>query len=198
MQKKISSICFIVDSDNINYVPLALRLGIKWIQYREKKLTKKEIFLKALELREITNRFGACLVINDYADIALTVDADGVHLGQKDLPLKEAKKIMGDRIIGISTRNLYEAIDAQNGGADYIGFGSIFPTDTKSDIIVQGLDHLKEIVNCVKIPVIAIGGITVDNVRAVFETGCFGVATSSGLLKGDIESNISKFLSSFK
>jgi thiamine-phosphate pyrophosphorylase len=186
----------IVDSDNIHAVPLALQQGIKWIQYREKRRTKKEIFSKALELRKLTDKFNACLIINDYVDVALSINADGVHLGQEDLPLREAKKIIGEKIIGISTHNLNEALNAENDGADYIGFGSIFPTDTKSNIIVQGLNRLKEIVYSVKIPIIAIGGITVNNVKSVFETGCFGVAASSGLLNGDIKENISKFLSS--
>lgn len=193
--KKISRICFIVDSKDIDYaVPVALRLGIKWIQYREKGSNKRAIYLNALRLRKLTNKFDACLIINDYADIALAVDADGVHLGQDDLPLKEGKKIMGDKIIGISTHNLKEAIEAERGGADYIGFGSIFPTDTKADAIVRGLDGLKEVMGAVKIPVIAIGGINRDNIVSVLETGCYGVACSSGITKGQIKDNINKFL----
>lgn len=193
--KKISSICFIVDSKDIDYaVPIALRSGIKWIQYREKGLNKRAIYFNALRLRELTNKFDACLIINDYVDIALAVDADGVHLGQEDLPLKEAKKIIGDRIVGISTHNIKEAIEAERGGADYIGFGSIFPTDTKTDAIIRGLKGLEEVVKAVKIPVIAIGGINTDNITAVLETGCKGVACSSGITRGKIEDNINKFL----
>jgi thiamine-phosphate pyrophosphorylase len=148
------------------------------------------MFYEALELRKIAERFGACLIINDYADIAAAVDADGVHLGQEDLPLAEAKKILGNRIIGISTHNLEEALDAEKGGADYIGFGSIFPTTTKDNASVQGLDALKKIKKTVKIPVIAIGGIKADNVVHVLKTGCDGIAVSSGLIEGDIIADI--------
>ncbi len=185
--KRFSRICFIIGSGNIEItVPLILGAGIRWVQYREKNKTKKEMFFDALKLRETTRRYDACFIVNDYADIALAVDADGVHLGQDDLPLADAKRIMGDKIIGISTHNLQEAVEAEKGGADYIGFGSIFPTDTKEDVIIQGLEALKAIKNSVKIPVIAIGGINAGNVKSVFETGCYGVAVSSGLLKGNI------------
>jgi thiamine-phosphate pyrophosphorylase len=194
-KKLIPRICFITDSRNIeNAVSAILEAGIRWVQYREKNKTKKEIFFYALKLREITWHFNACFIVNDYADIALAVDADGVHLGQEDLPLKEARRIMGNKIIGISTHNLQEAIEAERGGADYIGFGSIFPTTTKDDASVQGLDALRKAKDSVKIPVIAIGGINTDNVKSVFDAGCDGVAVSSGLLKGDIKEDARKFL----
>lgn len=198
MKRKISHVCLIVDSSDIPSVSLALNAGIRWIQYREKRLTKRDIFFNSSKLRELTAKFDSCLIINDYVDIALAVDADGVHLGQDDLPLKEAKEIMGDKIIGISTHNLKEALEAEKGGADYIGFGSIFHTNTKSDAVVRGLDLLKEIVSSVSIEVIAIGGINAYNVDSVFKTGCYGVAASSGILKGNIEENISRFFSALK
>ncbi len=188
-------ICFITDGSDEEAVLTILKSGIRWIQYRGKGRTKKEMFDKALRLRKITKNFDACFIINDYVDIALAVDADGVHLGQEDLPLKEARKIMYNKIIGISTHNLHEAIDAEKGGADYIGFGSIFPTATKNDAIVQGLDALRKVKDSVKIPVIAIGGINTDNVRSVFDVGCDGVAVSSGLLRGNIKENARRFLS---
>lgn len=193
---RLNRICFISDSGGIeNAVPILLKAGVKWIQYREKNRTRREMFHDARKLREITKEFDACFIVNDYADIALAVGADGVHLGQDDLPIKEARKIMGKRIIGVSTHNIAEAADAEKEGADYIGFGSIFPTTTKEDVILQGLDALKEAVLSVKIPVIAIGGINADNVKPVFETGCYGVAVSSGLMKGNIKENAEKFLS---
>lgn len=189
-------ICFITSySDNLkDKIIMLMQAGIKWIQYREKNKTKRDMFYEALELRKIAERFGACLIINDYADIAAAVDADGVHLGQEDLPLTEAKKILGNRIIGISTHNLEEALDAEKGGADYIGFGSIFPTTTKDNASVQGLDALKKITDSVKIPVIAIGGIKADNVAHVLKTGCDGIAVSSGLTEGDIIDNARRFI----
>jgi thiamine-phosphate pyrophosphorylase len=189
-------ICFITSySDNLkDKIIMLMRSGIKWIQYREKNKTKREMFYDALQLQKIAKRFGACLIINDYADIAAAVDADGVHLGQEDLPLTEAKKILGNRIIGISTHNLEEALDAEKGGADYIGFGSIFPTTTKDNASVQGLDALKKIKKTVKIPVIAIGGIKADNIASVLKTGCDGIAVSSGLTEGDIIDNARRFI----
>lgn len=197
---KLNRICFITafngDNTNIdNTVTALLEEGIRWVQYREKNKTKREMFYDALKLREITRHFDACFIVNDYVDIAIAVDADGVHLGQEDLPIKEARKILGGKIIGISTHNLKEAIDAEKQGADYIGFGSIFHTTTKDVVIIQGLDSLREIKKSVKIDVIAIGGITADNVRSVFDAGCSGVAVSSGLLMGDIRENARKFLS---
>ncbi len=194
--KRLSRICFITGSENIeSAVPLILEAGIRWVQYREKNKTKREMFFDALKLREITRSFGACFIVNDYADIALAVDADGVHLGQDDLPIKEARRIMGSRIIGISTRNVQEAVEAERDGADYIGFGSIFLTTTKEDTVLQGLDALRRIRQSVKIPVVAIGGINTDNVKAVFDAGCDGVAVSSWLLRGDIKENARRFLS---
>jgi len=187
-------ICFITDGSDEKAVLIILKSGIRWVQYREKGKTQKEMFNKASRLREITKDFDARFIINDYADIALAVDADGVHLGQEDLPLKEARKIMGNKIIGISTHNLQEAIEAEKGGADYIGFGSIFPTTTKDDAVVQGLDALKRVKDSVNIPVIAIGGINTDNVKSVLDAGCDGVAVSSGLLKGNIKENARKFI----
>ncbi|HAK89826.1 MAG: thiamine-phosphate diphosphorylase [Nitrospirae bacterium GWC2_46_6] len=196
---RLSRICFISDSGGIeNAVPAVLKAGIRWIQYREKNKTRREMFDDARKLRELTRKFDACFIVNDYADIALAVDADGVHLGQDDLPVKETRKIMGNRIIGISTHNIKEALNAEKEGADYIGFGSIFPTATKEDVILQGLNALVKIKQSVKIPVIAIGGITADNVKPVFETGCAGVAVSSGLLKGNIRENAEKFLSAIQ
>ncbi|MBF0558808.1 MAG: thiamine phosphate synthase [Nitrospirae bacterium] len=195
-----SRICFITPSSHISAgllqtVRLILESGIRWVQYREKGKTRRDIFFEALKLREITRTFNACLIINDYADIAVAVDADGVHLGQDDLPLKEAKKIMGNRIIGISTHSVQEALEAEKDGADYIGFGSVFHTTTKEVGAPKGLAALKIVCNAVRIPVVGIGGIKPDNAQQVFETGCAGVAVSSGLLEGDIKKNAAIFLS---
>ncbi|MGO9015713.1 MAG: thiamine phosphate synthase [Dissulfurispiraceae bacterium] len=195
-------ICFITGTSGIDpldkTVKIILESGIMWVQYREKDKTRREVFFEALRLREITRMFNACLIINDYADIALAVDADGVHLGQDDMPLKEARKIMGNRIIGISTHSVKEALEAERGGADYIGFGSIFPTATKEVGTPKGVEGLRAVKNAATIPVIAIGGIRPDNVLSVFETGCEGVAVSSGLLEGDIKMNAQRFLASAK
>jgi thiamine-phosphate pyrophosphorylase len=190
-------ICFITGASGVygapeKYVPVILECGIRWIQYREKNKTRSEIFAEALKLRKITRMFEACLVINDHADIALAVDADGVHLGQEDLPLYEARRIMGNRIIGISTHSVQEAVEAERGGADYVGFGSIFPTLTKDVGPPKGTGGLSEVKRAVSLPVVALGGIKSDNISSVFESGCECVAISSGLLEGDIKENANK------
>ena len=170
---------------------------MRWVQYRDKDRTAKELYAIAFRLREVTGRYNARLIINDRTDIALAVDADGVHLGQEDLPLSEARKIMGKRIIGISTHNVAEAVEAEKGGADYIGFGSIFPTDTKDVGAIQGVDPIRAIKQAVGIPVIAIGGIKVDNAGLVLGAGADGVAVSSGLTTGDLTRNAAAFLALF-
>ncbi len=192
-------ICFITGPSGISgtlqkNITIIVESGIRWVQYRGKGKTAKEAFSEALQLREITRKFNACLVINDYADIALAVDADGVHLGQEDLPLGEARRLMGNRIIGISTHSIKEALEAERGGADYIGFGSIFPSTTKEVGAPKGVEGLQAVINAVTLPVVAIGGIKTDNVLSVFETGCACVAVSSGLLEGDIKQNVQRFL----
>lgn len=197
--RKFSKICFItadgLSQDRlIEMVSSILNGGIRWIQYRDKQRTRKEIYYNSLRLRELTSEYNAFLTINDYADIALAVDADGVHLGQDDLPLQEAKKIMRGKIIGISTHSLNQALEAEEGGADYIGFGPVFHTTTKDAGEPKGLNLLKEVALSVKIPVIAIGGINVHNVKTVFEQGCYGVAVSSGLISKDIPDTVSKFM----
>lgn len=203
---KTHRICFITGTispkstfaDLEDSVIMLLEAGVRWVQYREKNKAKRIMFYEAQRLREVTRRFNALFVVNDHADIALAVEADGVHLGQDDLPVKEARKIMGSRIIGISTHNIREAVEAEEGGADYIGFGSIFSTATKEDAVVQGLDALRRVRQSVRIPVIAIGGINADNVRSVFGAGCEGVALSSGLLAGPVQENMKKFLSAIE
>ncbi len=195
----MTPICFITGADDVeNSVFVLLKFGLKWIQYREKNRSKKEMFYSALKIRKLTKRFNALFIINDHVDVALAVDADGVHLGQDDIPLSEAKKIMKDKIIGISTHSIPEALKAEAGGADYIGFGPIFHTTTKNTGKPKGTHTLKQVKNSVNIPVIAIGGIKVDNVVSVFSSGCDGVAVSSGLLKGNIKDNARVFLSALQ
>lgn len=196
---RLSPVCFITPG-NCDIVVLEesvsalLEAGIRLVQYRDKDRTAREIYAAALRLREITNRYKALLIINDRADIALAVDADGVHLGQDDLPLKEARSIMGDRIIGISTHNVMEAVEAEKGGADYIGFGSIFHTTTKAVGALRGVAAVRAIKDAVGIPVIAVGGIKVENAKSVFEAGADVIAVSSGLSGGDPREKAARFL----
>lgn len=196
---RFTKICFItpdglIPDKLIETVTSILNSGISWIQYRDKLATRKEIYYNALKLRELTLAFNAFLTINDFPDITLAVEADGVHLGQEDLPLKEARKIMGGKVIGVSTHNLDQALEAQRDGADYIGFGPVFHTNTKEAGKPRGLALLKKVSVSVKIPVIAIGGINARNVSAVLEQGCYGVAVSAGLLGNDIKYTTRNFM----
>jgi len=197
-------LCFISDHKacNLSYekmVMRALEAGVKWVQYRDKERSRRKIYEESLKLRSITKNFGALFIINDHPDIALAVKADGVHLGQDDLPLLEARKIMGkEKIIGISTHSAEQAINAGKDGADYIGFGPVFRTLTKDAGSPKGIEMLRKIKNLVGIPVVAIGGINLDNIRSVLEAGTDAVAVASAILTGDIENNIKRFLDSIK
>jgi len=195
-------ICFITDAkctdlplyDMVHHV---LRAGVRCIQYREKDLSRRQIYDNAVTLRKLTGRFDAILLINDHADIALAVDADGVHLGQDDLPLREARKIMGSKIVGISTHNLDQATEAERGGADYIGFGPVFHTTTKDAGAPKGVDNIRTIKENVSIPVVAIGGIRLDNIAAVIHAGADAAAVATAICKGDIAANAEKFVRFF-
>lgn len=184
---------------NIETVRLAISAGIKTIQLREKLLSKKDIHKEALTIRSLTLRYGVTFIVNDHIDIALAVDADGVHLGQDDMPLKEARKIVGRRmIIGVSTHSIKQALDAEAGGADYIGLGPIFKTATKDAGKPKGIALLKKISEQINIPIAAIGGITHDNAREVLNSGTDAIAVASGILSGDIKKNVKRFLSVLK
>ena len=151
------------------------------------------------QAREIAKRHKVTFIMNDYIDIALAVDADGVHLGQEDMPVKEARKIMGrKRIIGISTHTLRQATEAQDSGADYIGFGPMFHTTTKDAGRPKGIKSLREIRRHVNIPVVAIGGITWENINEILNTGADAAAVASGILSGDIKANLKKFFEAMK
>jgi thiamine-phosphate pyrophosphorylase len=199
----LNGICFITDRTCCSFSPYemcaaALKAGIKFIQYRDKDRTRREIYYEAVRLRELTRSFDAVLIINDHADIALAVDADGVHLGQDDLPLKEARGIMGGRIIGISTHGLAQAREAQSGGADYIGFGPVFDTTTKDAGSPKGIDNLRLITQNITVPVVAIGGINGGNLRQVMDAGAASAAVASAICRGDIGDNALRLVSFLK
>jgi thiamine-phosphate pyrophosphorylase len=195
----LGGLCFVTDRKvsgltSEEMVVTALRAGAKWIQYREKEKNRRDIYLEALRLRELTSEFNAVFIVNDHADIALAVGADGVHLGQEDLPLREARALMGGRIVGISTHSIPEAMEAERGGADYIGFGPVFFTTTKDAGKPQGLEMLRKIRRHAKIPVVAIGGISVRNLSETLSSGADAVAVASAILKGDISENVRSFV----
>lgn len=175
-----------------------LKGGAGLVQLRAKELASKELLELAVEARSLTRQAGCVFIVNDRADIALASGADGIHLGQEDLPLHIARRILGaKRIIGISTHDLDQTREAEAGGADYIGFGPIFGTSTKeTGYSPRGLPMLREIRKTVKIPIVAIGGITEDNVTQVWEAGADSAAIISDLMGArDVAEKVRKVLS---
>lgn len=167
-------------------VEASIRGGAKIVQLREKNMDTRDFFKRALKLKEICHKHGVDFVINDRLDIAIAVDADGVHLGQSDMPIQKAKEILGHKkIIGISAKNMEEALEAQKYGADYIGVGAIFATDTKKDSGLIDLETLKEMTNQINIPVLAIGGIGLGKLGYLKDTGIDGICVISDILGSD-------------
>ncbi|MCE5312912.1 MAG: thiamine phosphate synthase [Nitrospiraceae bacterium] len=197
MTLNIPSVFFISDAAGMEIVPKLLDAGIRGIQLRDKNISRRRLYESALELRELTSRYRAMFIVNDYPDLAVASDADGVHLGQDDLPLHEARKIMAGRIIGISTHSMQQAQDAFRAGADYIGFGPVFTTSTKNAGDPKGTDELQRVAEAVGIPVIAIGGINQDNVDSVAAAGCSSVAVISALMGDSPDIKAARFLSAF-
>jgi thiamine-phosphate pyrophosphorylase len=161
---------------------MALRAGIKIIQFREKRMPTKYMYETAKKIRKLTEDYSALFIVNDRIDIALAVHADGVHVGQEDMPAEAVREISKEMIVGVSAKNVDEAIRAEKDGADYIGAGPVFTTTTKEDAGKDiGLITLEEILKSVRIPVVAIGGINHDNAEMVLKTGCDGVAVISAI-----------------
>jgi len=177
-------------------VKKAISAGVQTIQLRDKHMSKRELYDQAVLVRNLTLKHKVKFIMNDYIDIAMAVKADGVHLGQDDMPIKEARRIVGNKmIIGISTHNLSQAKKAQDNGADYIGFGPMFQTSTKNAGRPKGLRSLKNICSKITIPVVAIGGITCENISDVLNAGADGCAIISAIQFGDIKANIKRLLS---
>lgn len=206
-QMRISGLYAIIDNSlkpsisNIEIARKVLDGGARILQLRGKGLSSRKLLEEAREIRELTRKAGALFIVNDRADIALLSDADGVHLGQDDLPIAEARKILGkDKVIGISTHNIEQAMKAASEGADYIGFGPVFGTTTKADAEeAKGLQALQEVRKSVNIPVVAIGGIIIENVVDVLSAGADAVAVISAIVKADdIEGAARRFLEAFK
>lgn len=167
-------------------VEASIRGGAKIVQLREKNMDTRDFFKRALKLKEICHKHGVDFVINDRLDIAIAVDADGVHLGQSDMPIEKAKEILGHKkIIGISAKNMEEALEAQKYGADYIGVGAIFATDTKKDSGLIDLETLKDMTDQINIPVLAIGGIGLGKLGYLKDTGIDGICVISDILGSD-------------
>lgn len=167
----------------------SIRGGVSLVQLREKTASSREFYELALELKEITSGYKVPLIINDRLDIAQAIDADGLHLGQDDLPIGTARKYFGqEKVIGISVSHVEEAILAEREGADYLGAGAIFTTGTKTDARLVSLEELRRIKEAVSIPVVAIGGIKKENAEGIMGTGIDGISVVSAILaEEDIE-----------
>lgn len=195
---------FITDSSlslagNISDVKNALLAQVKFVQYRAKHLNTKEMYGEALKLREICGK--ANFLVNDRVDIALAVNADGVHLGQDDLPYRVARRLLGrKKIIGVTVHNIREAKEAQKAGADYVGVSPVFSTGTKQDAGRPiGIASLKNIREAVSIPIVAIGGINLLNVDKIIRAGAGGLcAISAVVTKRNVRREIEKFQELFK
>jgi len=175
---------FLNGRDLKNCIEDALKGGATLVQIREKDTSTRDFFQVAKEIKEVTSKYNVPLIINDRIDIALAIDAEGVHLGQSDMPIAIARGILGkDKIIGISANNLDEAIDAQKNGADYLGLGPVFYTGTKKDIKEPiGLTGLKELTKNINIPSVAIGGINKENAKSILDSGVNGISLISAIL----------------
>lgn len=164
-------------------VEAAIQGGVTLVQLREKTADSRQFLETALRVREVTDRYGIPLIINDRIDIALACNAAGVHLGQQDIPCKIAREILGpDKLIGVTAKTVEQAIQAERDGADYLGCGALFPSGAKPEAQPMTLSTLSEILASVHIPVTAIGGINAENVHLPVEAGANGVAVVSAIL----------------
>ena len=167
-------------------VEKALKGGTTFIQLREKKLPKEKFIEEAREIKKLCKEYQVPFVINDNVDIALAVDADGVHVGQSDMKVSDVRrKLGGDKIIGVSVQTVAQAVLEEKRGADYLGVGAVFPTGTKDDAQEVSHEMLKTICGAVNIPVIAIGGINKENVSELSESGICGIAVISAIFAQD-------------
>jgi len=181
----------------VEVLTAATEAGAALFQYRNKTASMKEAYAEALALRQAAAKAGALFIVNDRCDLALAVDADGVHLGQGDLPLDLARKVMGpDKLIGISTHDPDQVRKATAGKPDYLGFGPIFKPGSKQDHDpVVGLEGLRAVCRLTPLPIFAIGGIQIDRVGGVMKMGADGVAVISAILKAaDIREAVRDFL----
>jgi len=169
--------------DMLTVMEEAIRGGVDIIQLRDKKSSHEVVLQKAGALRELTLKYNVTFIVNDYIGVALAVGADGIHLGQDDLPLLEARKIVGDMIIGISTHSIEEARLAEQNGADYIGVGPVFATKSKEDVVSPvTTSYVREVANEISIPFVAIGGIKLHNVDEVLEAGARRICAISEIV----------------
>lgn len=177
-------------------VETACRSGVTIIQLREKNLTTNQYYQLAKQVKEITDAYQIPLIIDDRLDVCLAVDAAGLHIGDDELPVSVARKVLGpEKILGVTAKTVKRALEAETAGADYLGTGAIFPTTTKENAPITLISTLKTICQRVAIPVVAIGGLTSENIDQLTGTGIAGVAVVRDLLQAeDIEVKVHAFL----
>ena len=177
-------------------VETACRSGVTIIQLREKNLTTNQYYQLAKQVKEITDAYQVPLIIDDRLDICLAVDAAGLHIGDDELPVSVARQVLGpEKILGVTAKTVKRALEAETSGADYLGTGAIFPTTTKENAPITLISTLKTICQMVAIPVVAIGGLTSENIDQLIGTGIAGVAVVRDLMQAeDIETKTQAFL----
>lgn len=192
MKKLDTTMYFITDSTNYSEAEFLRRIeeackgGVTLLQLREKDKTTRAYLSLAEKVHTITMRYDIPLIIDDRVDIALAINAEGVHVGQSDLPVKSARQLMGtDKIVGATAKTVPQAVEAYEQGADYLGVGAIYPTTTKVKTVLTSVDTLKEIVKAVPIKVNAIGGLNKDNIHVLNGTGIDGICVVSAIMKAD-------------
>lgn len=180
----------------IEKVETACRSGVTIVQLREKNLTTNQYYQLAKQVKKITDAYQVPLIIDDRLDVCLAVDAAGLHIGDDELPVSVARQVLGpDKILGVTAKTVKRALEAEEGGADYLGTGAIFPTTTKENAPITLISTLKTICQRVAIPVVAIGGLTSENIDQLVGTGIAGVAVVRDLMQAeDIESKTQAFL----
>ena len=177
-------------------IETACRSGVTIVQLREKNLTTNQYYQLAKQVKEITDAYQIPLIIDDRLDVCLAVDAAGLHIGDDELPVPVARQVLGpDKILGVTAKTVKRALEAEEGGADYLGTGAIFPTTTKENAPITLISTLKTICQRVAIPVVAIGGLTSENIDQLAATGIAGVAVVRDLMQAeDIEAKTQAFL----
>ena len=177
-------------------VETACRSGVTIIQLREKNLTTNQYYQLAKQVKEITDAYQVPLIIDDRLDVCLAVDAAGLHIGDDELPVSVARQVLGpDKILGVTAKTVKRALEAETSGVDYLGTGAIFPTTTKENAPITLISTLKTICQTVAIPVVAIGGLTSENIDQLSGTGIAGVAVVRDLMQAeDIEAKTQAFL----
>lgn len=192
MRKFDTSLYFITDSTGfseeefLHRTEAALRGGVTFLQIREKEKTTREYLSLARKVHDLTRKYNVPLIIDDRLDIALAIDAEGVHLGKSDMPIDLARKILGpDKIVGATAKTVPQALEAYEQGADYLGVGAIYPTTTKVKTILTSTDTLRDICNAVPIPANAIGGLNQDNIDVLAGIPIAGICVVSAIMKAE-------------